>query len=125
MKDDKHVILLVDDDQDIIDSTCTILEAEGYAVECAATAEDGLRVYRDTEPDLVIVDLMMEEIDSGTNFVTKVRAIGSDVPVYLLTSVGDEMNDSAPYADLGLTGVIQKPIVPSVLLRTLKAKLGE
>ena len=80
MKGDQCVILLVDDDVDILDSTSAILEAEGFAIETAPTAEEGLRVFKDTQPDLVIVDLMMEEIDSGTTFVTNVRALGSDVP---------------------------------------------
>lgn len=123
MKDNQHVILLIDDDQDILDSSSVILEGEGYVVERASTAEEGLRVFKQTHPDLVIVDLMMEEIDSGTTFVTQVRALRSDVPIYLLSSVGDKMNENASYSDLGLTGVLQKPINPSLLIATLKKKL--
>ena len=124
MKDGKHVILAIDDDQDILDSMRAIMESDGHIVETAPTAEDGVRAFKSAEPDLIIVDLMMEEIDAGTNFVREIRALGSQVPVYMITSVGDEMNMNIGSTDLGLTGVIQKPIQPATLLATIKAKLG-
>jgi len=43
--------------------------------------------------------------------------------VYMLSSVGDNLNISTDYSQLGLTGVLQKPINPHLLLSTLKAKL--
>lgn len=123
MKDGKYVILVVDDDQDIRDSVGAILQAEGYDVQTAATGEEGLQSFNETNPDLVIADLMMEEIDAGTTFVTKVRAQGADIPIYMLTSVGDDMNRNAAYTDLGLTGILQKPVSPSTLISTVKSKL--
>ena len=123
MRDGKHVILCIDDDEDIRVVLKTVLEANGYAVETAPTAEDGLRNYRKSQPDLVIVDLMMEEVDAGTAFVKEIKALGSPVPIYMLSSVGDNLNLSADYAELGLDGVFQKPIDNNTLLMILKAKL--
>lgn len=124
MKDGKHVILCVDDDQDLLDSMALIIEGEGYIIETAQSAEEGLRRYRETDPDFVIVDLMMEEVDAGTNLVKEIKALGGDMPpIYMLSSVGDGLSMATSYADLGLNGVLQKPIDPSVLVRTLKAKL--
>ncbi len=124
MKDGKNVILAIDDDQDILDTMRTIMESDGHVVETAPTAEDGIRAFKSAQPDMIIVDLMMEEIDAGTNFVREVRALGSQVPIYMVTSVGDEMNMNTAYSDLGLSGIIQKPIQPATLLATIKAKLG-
>jgi DNA-binding response OmpR family regulator len=124
MKDGKNVILAIDDDQDILDTMRTIMESDGHVVETAPTAEDGIRAFKSAQPDMIIVDLMMEEIDAGTNFVREVRALGSQVPIYMVTSVGDEMNMNTAYTDLGLSGIIQKPIQPATLLATIKAKLG-
>ena len=124
MKQGKPVILCVDDDQDFLDSMRTIIENGRYAVETANTAEDGVRRYKAVKPDIVIVDLMMEEVDSGTSFVKEVKALGQTPPIYLLSSVGDGLNLSTDYSQLGLTGVLQKPIDPAMLLSTLKAKLG-
>ncbi|MBL1218482.1 MAG: response regulator [Planctomycetes bacterium] len=120
----KHVILYVDDDADYREALRAILEAEGYSMIEAPTAEDGLATFRESRPDLVIVDLMMEEIDAGTHFVKELRALGSAVPVYMLSSVGDSLTMSTDYASLGLSGVFQKPINRDHLMSVLKSRLG-
>jgi two-component system, chemotaxis family, chemotaxis protein CheY len=68
---------------------------------------------------------MMEEVDSGTNLVKEIKALGPTPPIYMLSSVGDGLNLSTDYSQLGLSGVLQKPINPQVLLSTLKARLGK
>lgn len=123
MQDKKHMVLYVDDDQDMLDSVRMILESNGYAMEEAGSAEEGLRKFNQVNPDFVLVDLMMEEIDSGTNFVKELKARGHSVPIYMLSSVGDQLNASTSYKDLGLDGVLQKPIAPRQLLSLLAKKL--
>jgi DNA-binding response OmpR family regulator len=123
MQDGKHVILCIDDDEDLLESLRLVLEANGYVMVGAETAEAGLRICREGKPDLIIVDLMMEEVDAGTNFVKELKAMGSKAPMYMLSSVGDTFNISADYAELGLSGVFQKPIDPDALLTILKRKL--
>lgn len=123
MKDGKHVILYIDDDQDFLDSVRAILEAHAYIMEEAVSAETGLKKYKETKPDLIIVDLMMEEIDSGTSFVKELRLLGNTAPVYMLSSAGDQFFLATDYTELGLAGVFQKPIQPDILLSTLREKL--
>ena len=123
MKDGKYVILCIDDDKDILDSLRLVLEKNGYIMDEALSSEEGLKVYQAVHPDLVIVDLMMEEIDAGRNFVKELKIINNQAPVYMLSSVGDALTDNIDYAELGLTGVFQKPIDFDVLLTTLKTKL--
>lgn len=123
MEDGKHVILYVDDDPDYLDAVRIILERAGYRMIEAATAEEGLRVFRDKHPDLVIVDLMMEEVDAGTSMVKELKALGSEVPVFMLSSVGDDLNLNVDYEALGLAGVFQKPIVPQHFLKVLEETL--
>lgn len=123
MQDGKYVILCIDDDEDLLESLRIVLEANGYVMVGATTAEAGIKVCRKAAPDLIIVDLMMEEVDAGTNFVKELKATGSTVPIYMLSSVGDGLNISADYAELGLSGVFQKPIDPDALLTILKRKL--
>lgn len=120
----KHVILYIDDDPDYREALHAILEAEGYVMIGAPTAEDGLAQFRKTRPDLVIVDLMMEEIDAGTHFVKELRALGSLVPVYMLSSVGDSLTMSTDYASLGIAGVFQKPINREHLISVLRSRFG-
>lgn len=123
MQDGKHVILCIDDDPDILECLRIVLESNDYAMVDAGTAEEGLRVYKESQPDLVIVDLMMEEVDAGTNFVKEIKALGNTVPVYMLSSTGDNLAMTADTSQLGLSGVFQKPIDNNMLLQILKAKL--
>jgi DNA-binding response OmpR family regulator len=123
MQDGKYTILCIDDDPDILETLKVVLEANDYTVAQAPCAEDGLKVYKEIKPDLVIVDLMMEEIDAGTNFVKEVKALGSDVPIYMLSSMGDTLNMSTDYSALGLSGVLQKPVTPDALLKLVRSKL--
>ncbi|MGC4113190.1 MAG: response regulator [Myxococcales bacterium] len=90
MKGGKYQILCVDDDQDILQTLRMILEKNGYDAVQASSAEDGYKKYQEVTPDFVLVDLMMEQIDSGTNLVTKIKALGCKAPIYMLSSMGDE-----------------------------------
>lgn len=123
MQNGKHVILYVDDDQDVLDGARLVLEGNGYVMAEAHTAEEGLRVYRDSKPDLVIIDLMMEEVDAGTALVKDLMALGNKAPVYMVSSVGDGLSLSTDTTELGLAGVLQKPVDHQTLLTLLKTKL--
>ena len=119
----KPIILCVDDDQDTLDLLRIALESGGYQVVTAPTAEDGLKKFKSEKPDLIIVDLMMEEVDSGTGLVMKLKASGNVAPVFMLSSVGDSLSRNIDAGELGLAGIFQKPIEPRTLLATVKAKL--
>lgn len=125
MSDVKGKILCVDDDADVLEFLRTVLEQAGYQVSCAANAEEGLRCFKDVGPDLIIVDLMMEEVDSGTSLVTDLRALGNKAPIYLLSSAGRELGMMTDYSDLGLAGVFQKPIDPDRLLNIVGQRLKD
>jgi DNA-binding response OmpR family regulator len=124
MENGKHVVLYIDDDQDYLDAVRIMLESNGYVMAEAASAEEGLKTFRHKQPDFVIVDLMMEEVDAGVSFVKELKALGSTTPVYMLSSVGDNLSQTADPQTLGLDGVFQKPIEEDALLSVLKSKLG-
>lgn len=123
MRDGRHVILCLDDDTDVLEQLRLILEANDYAMVAAESAESGLKRFRQEDPDLVIVDLMMEELDAGVNFLRELKALGNKAPVFMLSSVGDQLATTFDTADLGLAGVFQKPIQSATLLATLRASL--
>lgn len=124
MNNGTPLILCVDDDPDFLASMKLIIESHRYSVTTATSAEEGLACYKNCRPDLVLVDLMMEEVDSGVNLVKEMRALGDAPPIYMLSSVGDGLTQSTDYSALGLAGVLQKPITPQTLLTALTAKLG-
>lgn len=123
MQDGKYVILIIDDDEDFCEALGLLLESRGYKTVCANSAEDGLKRNKQIQADLIIVDLMMEEVDAGAQFVKELKILGSKTPVFLLSGAGDSMSSSIDYTQLGFSGVFQKPVDPQRLLSVVKAKL--
>jgi CheY-like chemotaxis protein len=124
MKDGKSLILYVEDDPDFRDAMRTVLESHGYSLVEAASGEEGLRQFTTHQPDLIIVDLMMEEVDSGTSMVRDLKLAGCQVPILIASSVGDALEANTDYVELGLAGVLQKPLDFDSLLALLKSKLA-
>ena len=89
----------------------------------AKSGEEGLSKYKKESPDFIIVDLMMESIDAGKNFAKELKVLANTAPVYLLSSVGDELRKNFDFTELNLNGVFQKPIDTRHLLMTLDSKL--
>lgn len=124
MSDPQPTILAVDDDQDILDFFELVLETEGYQIVTAGTAGEGLEAFRSHHPDLVFVDLMMEDADSGKSLVKALKEAGNEVPIYMVTSVADSLNATTDHRALGLAGILQKPVDINHLLRLVKAALA-
>lgn len=124
MQDGKHVILVIDDNTDFCQAIRVLLEANGYIMAEAHTAEEGLKVYKAVRPDVILVDLMMEEVDAGANFAKELRLLNNTAPVFLLSGAGDSMTQSTDYTQLGFSGVFQKPVLPDRLLKVIRAKLS-
>ena len=123
MKDGKHVILYVEDDSDFRDAMRTVLESNGYSLVEASTGEEGLIQFDKHKPDLIIVDLMMEEIDTGTSMVRDLKLAGCTKPIFMASSVGDALHTSIDTVALGLSGVLQKPLDFDNLLTLIRSKL--
>ena len=85
-------ILIVDDDPDIVDAGRLVLEREGYEVVGAPNRADGMKKLEEIKPDLLILDVMMEEPDDGLRMAREIRKKnGNEVPIIMLTSVNAAM----------------------------------
>ncbi len=120
---DKKLILTIDDDPDILDSIKAILTAEGFDVLTAATADEGLKEIKTSKPDLVLCDMMMEQVDTGTKIAQEIRSFNKTIPVYLLSSIGNATSSNIDVDSLGFNGVIQKPVSPELLVNIIKKSL--
>ena len=125
MTDKKPLILCVDDDPDLLSFLQIVLEAGGFAYVGAESAEAGLRTYRETGADAVIVDLMMEEVDSGAALVKDLLALGCRVPIFMLSSVGDSLNLGNAATPLGLAGVFETALARAQLITVLRGDFAE
>ncbi len=88
-------ILMIDDDPDIVLATRIPLEANGYDFYAAHTSSEGLEKVKDIEPDLIILDVMMETATDGFQLSLKLRdpspqaeyAAHRHIPILMLTAV--------------------------------------
>lgn len=95
---DRDFILVVDDDDDIRDSICGLLEDEGHSVFCVANGQQALDALRSEGlPCLILLDLMMPVMD-GAEFRRRqlADAAFSEVPVVLITAAGQGVAKAVP-----------------------------
>lgn len=113
-------ILIIEDEEGIASFITMYLRNEGYAVEAAATGEDGLAMAADAGPDLILLDIMLPDID-GFEVCRRLRQEG-ETPVIMLTA-RDTSTDKVVGLELGADDYITKPFEPRELVARVKAVL--
>ena len=114
-------IALIDDDPDIIEAITMLLDANNYQTVSAGNVRDGFALIKNENPDLVILDVMMEEPDDGFFLAIKLRKKGFDKPIFMLTSVSKALGlDFAPGETLPVDEFIEKPVAPADLLEKIQ-----
>jgi two-component system phosphate regulon response regulator PhoB len=119
-----EMILIVDDEQDIVNTLEYNLEREGYETRTALNAADALElVQREPLPDLVILDLMLPDM-SGTEVCRKIRQTPetADIPVLMLTAKGDEIDRVVGF-EVGADDYVAKPFSVRELALRIRAIL--
>jgi CheY-like chemotaxis protein len=120
----QRTILIVDDDVDWLAAAQAMLEAAGHRVLTAEDETSGMAAARAEHLDLIVLDLMMEETDSGVRLAHRLRASPETqhIPIIILTGVraatGFEFCPETPadYAWIGADAWIEKPICAGELL---------
>ena len=115
-----NTILVVDDEKNIVQLTRLYLRNEGYKVEEAYDGKQALEKARACNPDLVILDLMMPEMD-GLTVCRELRKT-SNVPVIILTARDDDV-DKIVGLEVGADDYVTKPFNPRELVARVKAVL--
>jgi DNA-binding response OmpR family regulator len=120
-------ILVVDDDPDITFAVSLYLRKEGYEVQSASSRAEGMSAIAGYKPDLLILDVMMEQPDDGIAMAQELRRTGQKLPIVMLTSVGkvtgmhfDKDSDLVP-----VDAFFEKPVRPEELLRKLQELLKQ
>ncbi|MBE3565979.1 MAG: response regulator transcription factor [Thermogemmatispora sp.] len=116
----KITILCVDDDPHLLRLVSRNLELEGYAVLTASDGEQALAVFKEQQPDLILLDVMMPRLD-GFSVCQRVREY-SGVPIILLTARGQDQ-DKVRGLDLGADDYLTKPFSIEELLARVRAVL--
>jgi CheY-like chemotaxis protein len=114
-------ILLVDDDPMVRDTLSRILQRAGHEVTTAQNGREGLKLYAEIAPEIVITDILMPDKE-GIETITTLRKHSRTVPIIAISGGGRISNaDLLDYATtFGATRTLHKPILPEDLLRTVK-----
>ena len=113
----KETILVADDEASIRRILETSLSMIGYKVVTASDGKEALKLFKDYEPDLVVLDVMMPKLD-GYGVGQELRK-DSDVPIVMLTALGD-VADRITGLELGADDYVVKPFSP----KELEARIG-
>ena len=116
----RMLIIAADDDPAIRKIVSRVLELNDFAVVSCANGAEALRAFADEEPDLVILDVKMPEVD-GLTVCREIRA-DSKVPIIMLTGMEDE-SDAAAALEMGADDYIRKPFGTNELLARVRAIL--
>lgn len=119
-------ILIVDDDPDVVEATSLFLEREGHQVVGAGNREEGMAAFEQERPDLLILDVMMEQPDDGLAMARELRRKGSTVPILMLTSINLAIGMRYGKDDemVPVDEFQEKPIEPAALLAKVSELLG-
>ena len=119
-------ILIVDDDPDIVEACRLVLEREGYEVEGAVSRADGTKRLEEVKPDLLILDVMMEEPDDGLRMAREIRKAGHTLPIIMLTSINAAMglNIDKDEEMVPVDEFQPKPVDPQTLIAKVRKLLS-
>jgi len=118
------LIAIIDDDSDILDASTLVLKSKGYQVITATNPADGYNIVNDRHPDLIILDVMMEEADDGFFLAQKLRKKNILTPIIMYTSVAKTTGmDFAVSEMIPVDDFVEKPISPEELIEKVKKLL--
>ncbi len=117
---EQRTILVVDDEPKLVAVVRDYLERDGYRVIAADDGREALERFRQVEPDLVILDLMLPEFD-GLEVCRRLRR-ESRVPIIMLTARAEEIDEMLGL-ELGADDYVTKPFSPRALLARVRAVL--
>lgn len=123
------LIAVIDDDADILDASTLVLEAKKHSVITANNPVEGYNIVVNQHPDLIILDVMMNEPDDGFVLAQKFRKNNITTPIIMYTSISKAIG-----VDYGINELVpvdefvEKPISPTELVdkveKLLKQKVG-
>ncbi|MCX6167966.1 MAG: response regulator [Ignavibacteriales bacterium] len=118
------LIAIIDDDPDILDASSLVLKSKGYNVITATNPSDGYKIVKEKNPNLIILDVMMDEPDDGFFLAQRFRKEKIMTPILMYTSVSKAIgfefgkNEMVPVDDF-----VEKPISPDELVKKVESLL--
>jgi two-component system response regulator HydG len=123
VKNDKPTILVVDDNQDLLETFAMILKRRGYHVQTAVNGASAVSKCKDQQFDVTLMDIVMPEMN-GVDAFKKIKEMQPEAPIILMTAYSDEeLIQSAK--DEGVRQIIHKPIRIDQLMDLINEVAGD
>jgi two-component system, OmpR family, response regulator RegX3 len=119
-RDNRPLVLVVDDEESYRQALASGLNREGFAVECAGDGREALRLFHRVHPDLVLLDVMLPDL-SGIEVCQQMRALKA-VPIIMVTARDAEV-DVVLGLELGASDYVPKPFRLRELVARMRAVL--
>lgn len=120
---DKIKVLLVEDEETLAMIIKDTLEGQNFIINTATDGEEGLRLFFDLRPDVLVADVMMPRMD-GFEMVRRIRQTDKYTPVLFLTA-RSAINDVVEGFELGANDYLKKPFGMQELIVRIKALAGK
>lgn len=119
------LIAVIDDDPDILDASSLVLTSKNYKVITAKNPRDGYNIVIQNSPNLIILDVMMDEQDDGFFLAQKLRREKIKTPILMLSSVSQMTGMDYDKSDLvPVNEFLEKPVSPQELLKKVEKLLS-
>lgn len=113
-------VLIIDDDIDIINTYSVILKNNNFKVCSAQNTDDGFKLINKHKPDLIVLDIMMEQPDSGFLFLNEMKEKNLNIPVILSSSIAKATANILDVSQLNIKTILQKPVDLDDLIDKIK-----
>lgn len=111
-------ILIVDDEIYARDHLGRFLEKQGYNIFVASSGEEGIEIYKEKRPDIVLLDVLLPGID-GDHVFKYIREFDPDASVYFITARNNVITEEEA-VKMGAKGYLSKPVLLEDILSILK-----
>ncbi len=116
-------ILMIDDDDELVESVKILLEAKGYEFLSAPSSAEGFEMAKKEQPSLILLDVMMTHDSDGLDGAVKLKneKLTADIPVIMMTGIRKPDNLLESYASdekfSNIKGIYEKPLKPETLIK--------
>jgi len=111
------LIAIIDDYPDIRDASTLVLSAKGYEVITAGNPTDGYNLIKEKTPDLIVLDVMMDEPDDGFFLAQRLRKEKITTPIIMYTSISKTVGMDFDKSEMvPVDDFVEKPISPELLI---------
>ncbi|MCU0373270.1 MAG: response regulator [Ignavibacteria bacterium] len=120
------LIAVIDDDADIREASEIVLTSKGHQVITASNPKDGYEIIKTKKPDLIILDVMMDEPDDGFFLAQKLRRDKVTTPILMYTSISKTVGmDFGASEMVPVDDFVEKPITPDALIQKVDKLLNK